>query len=129
MLELEPCFSARTPSKEVSDEREVLRVERSVPRLLRTVSCACRAASWVFQGVSIACCVARMAVTVVATSKPVPLVAEPKFNPTVPMMGAPCVSLSVLPGLLVTGGGEEAARTYFSEQLGCHCALQRMRSG
>ena len=66
--------------------RLVVNVERSVPSEESAVSCDWRAVSCVCHGVSIADWIARIELTVEVTSKPVPLVAEPKLSPTVPII-------------------------------------------
>jgi hypothetical protein len=85
VFELDPCFSEKTPLKSVNVCKLVVNVARSLPNVDKTVSCACNAVCWVFQGVSIACSDAWICVTVEATSNPWPLVADPKLNPTVPI--------------------------------------------
>jgi hypothetical protein len=65
--------------------------------LVSAVSCACNAVNWFFHGVSTACRFATIALTVVATSKPWPLVGEPKEIPTLPIM-----LLSALSGQSIT---------------------------
>ncbi len=50
-FELDPCFSENTPLKSVSACRLLVKVDRSVPRLEKTVSCAVSAVNWFVQGV------------------------------------------------------------------------------
>jgi hypothetical protein len=76
-------LDAKTPVKSVSTCRDVDSVDRSVPRVVSTVSWAFRFVSWFFHGVSTACSMERICETVEATSIPVPLLIAPKFNPTV----------------------------------------------
>jgi hypothetical protein len=83
--ELEPSFDASTPSKSVSALTAVDSVARSVPMPLNAVSCAFKLVNCVCHGFSIEDESARIELTVVATSKPAPLVAAPKLNPTVPI--------------------------------------------
>src|SRR5579884_969430 len=83
--ELEPCFSDSTPAKSVSDCNAEESELRSLPMLLRTVSCDCNAESWFFHGVSTACMFVTIWLTVEVTSKPCPLVGDPNERPTVPM--------------------------------------------
>jgi len=85
VFELDPSFSAVTPSKSVKASSDVESVERSVPIVVNAVFCAVNVASCVFHGVSTPWLNARIDVTVVATSNPVPLVADPNDNPTVPI--------------------------------------------
>jgi hypothetical protein len=56
-----------------------------VPRLEIVESWLSSEVNWVFQGVSTFCRFATISDTVVLTSKPVPLVGEPKLKPTVPI--------------------------------------------
>jgi hypothetical protein len=83
--ELDPSISAITPIKSVRALTLVLRAARSVPMEVKAVSSELSVVSWVVQGVSTDFRLATMLATVVVTSKPAPLVAEPKLIPTAPM--------------------------------------------
>jgi hypothetical protein len=61
-------------------------VENSVPRLEIAVSWLSNVVNWVFHGVSTFCKLATIEETVVLTSKPAPLVGDPKLSPTVPIV-------------------------------------------
>src|SRR5271170_6459516 len=89
VFELDPCLPARTPSKSVNDCAAVLRDDRSVPIEVSAVSSFPSEVNWLFHGVSTACRLATIALTVVATSNPCPLVGEPKLSPTDPMPRLP----------------------------------------
>ena len=73
------------PSKSVSELMSLERFENSVPRLEMAVSWLSNVVNWVFQGVSTFCRLLTIDATVELTSKPAPLVGDPKFNPTVPI--------------------------------------------
>jgi hypothetical protein len=60
-------------------------VENRVPRLEITVSWLSRLVNCVFQGVSTFCRLLTIDATVELTSKPAPLVGDPKLSPTVPI--------------------------------------------
>ena len=61
------------------------RFENSVPRLEIAVSWLSREVSWFFQGVSTFWRLLTISATVELTSKPAPLVGDPKLSPTVPI--------------------------------------------
>jgi hypothetical protein len=61
------------------------RLENSVPRLDIAVSWLASDVNCVFQGVSTFFRLLTIEATVVLTSKPAPLVGDPKFSPTVPI--------------------------------------------
>src|SRR5271154_3259522 len=89
VLELDPCFPASTPSKSVNDCAAVLSDDRSVPIEVSAVSSFPSEVNWFFHGVSTACRLATIALTVADTSNPCPLVGEPKFSPTDPIPRLP----------------------------------------
>jgi hypothetical protein len=62
------------------------RFENSVPRLEIAVSWLSNVVNWVFHGVSTFCRLPTISATVELTSKPVPLVGDPKLSPTVPIV-------------------------------------------
>jgi hypothetical protein len=61
------------------------RFENSVPRLEMAVSWLSSLVNCVFHGVSTFCRLLTIEATVELTSKPVPLVGDPKLKPTVPI--------------------------------------------
>jgi hypothetical protein len=72
----------------------LVRFENRVPRLEMTVSWLFNEVNWVFQGVSTFCRLLTIEATVELTSKPVPLVGDPKLRPTVPIALSPLKSSS-----------------------------------
>src|SRR5487761_2199430 len=85
VLELAPVFCAMTPVKSVSELRSLESFENNVPRVDSSVSWLCRDANWFFQGVSTFFKLPTIWETVALTSKPAPLVGDPKLSPTVPI--------------------------------------------
>src|ERR1019366_7868421 len=92
--ELDPVLYAIVPLKSVRFCKSVDSVDNCVPRLVSVESFVVSAVNWVFHGVSTACRLVTIWFTVVVTSTPSPLVAEPKFKPTVPMRFLPSRSRS-----------------------------------
>jgi hypothetical protein len=77
------------PWKSVSDDKSFERFENRVPKLDMTVSWLSSEVNWLFHGVSTFWRLATIEDTVELTSKPVPLVGDPKLNPTVPIVPPP----------------------------------------
>ena len=82
LFDVAPALEENTPSKLVSDANAEDSADTSVPRPDSTVSCACSAAVCAAQAVSGVRWTAMMLATVLGTSKPVPLAADPKLMPT-----------------------------------------------